>query len=47
MRFDDAIPIWMVFLITIILVMMSMEIGHRQGHAMRRRSHIEGLSLAK
>ena len=40
MPFDD-IPVWMLFLITIIFVMISMEIGHRLGHAMRRRSQDE------
>jgi hypothetical protein len=37
----DNIPIWLLFLGTIIFVMISMEIGHRLGHARRRRSEDE------
>jgi hypothetical protein len=40
MRFD-AIPIWAVFIGTIIVVMISIEIGYRLGYAMHRRSQDE------
>jgi hypothetical protein len=40
MRFD-TIPIWVVFTSTIFVVMVAIEIGHRLGHAMHRRSEDE------
>ncbi len=37
----DLIPIWVIFLSTIFVVMLSIEIGHRLGHDSRRRSEDE------
>ena len=40
MRFD-AIPIWVVFTGTILVVMVAIEVGYRLGHAVHRRSDEE------
>ena len=40
MRFD-AIPIWAVFVATIVVVMVAIEAGYRLGHAVHRRSEDE------
>ena len=37
----DAIPIWAIFVATIIVVMIAIEIGYRLGHVMHRRSEDE------
>ncbi len=37
----DIVPIWVIFLVTITVVMASIEIGHRLGHHSHRRSEDE------
>lgn len=37
----DAIPIWVLFVATFILVLAAIELGYRVGHAMHRRSEEE------
>jgi hypothetical protein len=37
----DSIPIWGVFVVTIILVLAAIEAGHRVGHNVRRRTQDE------
>ena len=37
----DAIPIWALFTVTIIVVMVTIEVGYRVGYAMHRRSEDE------
>ena len=37
----DAIPIWAIFVATIIIVMVAIEVGYQLGHGMHRRSEDE------